>query len=664
MDGRIPSLLNVLPPADELQRQRNSAFQEFLLRKWSGLHIAAHRGLSNILSLLIESGADLSYKDEDGASVIEIAIQKHQTLAAITLLAYGHYSQIQLAAISDLVERVYEHPPTDLIEQLFKCYTQLSEVGRELQNQEAVGGFGSHKTLQEIRSLDDTGTGSLAAIAMAKDWLRKCTHNHGLCTFDQTSHYSPTRVLDIGPHQNKGDLKLVQDVTLNEPYVALSHLWGIRGLPVTTIANIEQRLLSIPLEVLSQTIRDAIDVVRCLGYQYLWVDALCIVQDSEVDWLAEASKMSSVYSGAALTIAVADSSDHTQGGYRDRMGLIGEGEWYMFPSVSQVQSAVRPKGLLDTRSWVLQEQLLSPRILYFDNGELYWDCITMSASESCPFSASLLVDDNPDETWALKLIRRALAGGNDQDILRERIAEVWVQVIKNYSARKLTKESDKLVALEGISHSLANVLGDTLVGGMWETGLWYQLTWWMDLSPKTSRQQVPDPTFLAPSWSWLSAPRALYYHNSLRDKDFTVGTGSHTFTELRPMLKIVSASSETSIRGTSITGTLVISGLSFDYRLTANDLKTPFWKRWNKTKIFLNPGRWLLDRVVETPSNVRCVVVAEDDVDKLLVCLCLVPDENHHGQWKRVGICHWDGLVWQVAKFAGAEPEPGTFTIV
>jgi hypothetical protein len=178
---------------------------------------------------------------------------------------------------------------------------------------------------------------------------------------------------------------------------------GSEGLPRTTKSNLHDRLQSVPMTSLSQTIRDAISIVRFLGFRYLWIDALCIVQDSEEDWLNEASSMSAVFGGAILTIAVAASENHSEGIFRNKEARCmrpfrierfeavpysqrskygGEGSAYMFPSSEKARGGCRPKGILDSRGWILQQQLLSPRILYYGHGELYWDCITFSVSTS------------------------------------------------------------------------------------------------------------------------------------------------------------------------------------------------------------------------------------------------------------------------------------------
>jgi hypothetical protein len=75
-----------------------------------------------------------------------------------------------------------------------------------------------------------------------------------------------------------------------------------------------------------------------------------------------------------------------------------------------------------------------------------------------------------------------------------------------------------------------------------------------------------------------------------------------------------------------------------------NDLKKSVYKSWNSASLHLNTGKWVLDRAAELPLNLECVIIAEDSVAKMLVLLCLVPDEQDPRAWKRVALCHWDGL--------------------
>lgn len=520
---------------------------------------------------------------------------------------------------------------------------------------------------------------------MATRWLQSCLNDHVKCNSHSGSEFSPTRLVDISMLNSSGNPRLVQPQNPGEPYVALSHCWGLGGLPRTTLANLQERMQSICLEELSLTIREAISIVKTLGFRYLWIDALCIIQDSTEDWLAEASKMSSVFSGAAFTLAVADSVSHSEGIFRpreaqcirpfrferfrdgtnlDRGFYDGDREIYVFPFTKRAYQGARPKGPLDKRGWVLQEQILSPRILYYGRGELFWDCVTLSASESSPVCVSLLADSDPEETWALKLLRRTIVGASDPNVLRRRIHDAWNQVVKNYTARKLTKQGDKVIALEGILDSVAKILNDTPIAGMWRSGLWNQLLWWMEKPAEKMETLQNGSKYEAPSWSWLNADGPAFYHNSLHGDRSHEDAKPPDFTDLRPVVDIIDVHTETISREVGVRGTLTLTGPSFCYRIIANDFKKPIWKRWNQTKLKLNPGRWMLDDKIDLPLEVQCVVIAEDEVAKLLVCLCLVPVDDTDKEWKRVGVCHWEGLRHQISGYSGEEPVKRTFMVI
>jgi hypothetical protein len=148
---------------------------------------------------------------------------------------------------------------------------------------------------ERIKHCDDADTSSSAASIMASSWLRRCIDGHHQCNINSASEYFPTRVIDLEGVNSGMPPRLLQNTTLCKPYLALSHRWGFQGLPVTTRENLASRLEGINMDELSQIMRDAIRIVLDLGYRYLWIDALCIIQDSTDDWLSEASKMSSVF---------------------------------------------------------------------------------------------------------------------------------------------------------------------------------------------------------------------------------------------------------------------------------------------------------------------------------------------------------------------------------
>src|SRR4051794_22873221 len=98
-------------------------------------------------------------------------------------------------------------------------------------------------------------------------------------------------------------------------------------MATTTKATKSTRLKSIPLVKLPKSFREAVFITRRLGYLYLWIDSLCIVQDDKEDWQQESAKMADIYENAALTIAASDSADSHKGCFRDTAEMAGSTSW-------------------------------------------------------------------------------------------------------------------------------------------------------------------------------------------------------------------------------------------------------------------------------------------------------------------------------------------------
>ncbi|KAH6613883.1 hypothetical protein C7974DRAFT_66245 [Boeremia exigua] len=540
-----------------------------------------------------------------------------------------------------------------------------------------------HDLLAKTSYLDHRNTGSPAATATSVHWLLNCANSHKLCKTENCA-YIPTRLVEIlSDHK----IRIVERMSTPKAYVALSHRWGQDEASKTIDGNLAQRRASFSADQLSPTLRDAIKAVRSLGHRFLWVDVLCIIQDSVEDWLHEASEMSHVYRNSVVTIAAECAAGETagQGMFRNRdiqhlspfhfrqlehfadenlehlvrIADKTDQELYIFPAAQNKQRGNRPRGVLDTRGWILQEQLLSPRILYYGQLQVYWDCISQSASETSPLAASLLNDPNPSETWAFRVLRRTIAGNSDSDTLARSLADVWIHVVQNYSARSLTKSSDKLIALQGVITAVEGALGTSSVAGMWHQDLWKQLIWWA--SDSTYDKHDLDAVFPAPTWSWLSVNGAVLHHQSMRIDRNPI---PRRLNDLAPVPDLKCAITGRHISGTSVGGELTLAAPTFAYHLVSNDLREISWKRGHPAKLNLAPARWMLDRDLVLPRDVECVIVAEDEVSKMTVGMCLVPDDIQPGYWRRVGLCLWDGLTWQIARHVGRELEVRRFAVV
>ncbi|CAJ2505602.1 Uu.00g129960.m01.CDS01 [Anthostomella pinea] len=222
--------------------------------------------------------------------------------------------------------------------------------------------------------------------------METCNSEHPRCRRRQTPRL-PKRVLEVTDDASVPGNRLY--VCAPEEccaYIALSHCWGDAAtVPKTTRATLELYKQTVPDEVLSRTFRDAILITRQLGFKYIWIDALCIVEDDPQDWAAEAVTMAAIYGNASLTIAAASSEDGHSGLFYERQRgqerrvptdpslnmeflvrlrvdhefaqtLVGRPTWGSWP--------------LSKRKWCFQERILSRRTVYYTNGEIVWEYMT------------------------------------------------------------------------------------------------------------------------------------------------------------------------------------------------------------------------------------------------------------------------------------------------
>jgi hypothetical protein len=228
------------------------------------------------------------------------------------------------------------------------------------------------------------------AIACSRSWLSTCLKEHTSCS-KRARHANifctdnwhfitdlrgdglvPSRLLTFPaaplPKGEELFVKLVQSTELNQntQYVALSHCWGGPNFPIprTLEASLEAHTTDgLRYDELPKTFREAIDVTRAMGYEYLWIDSLCIIQDSTDDWRKEARRMAIIYDNAIFTIAAMDAENSSQGIFAADFGCVNT---------------------LESRAWVCQERMLAPRTLMFTKNSVAWECRQASATSEFP----------------------------------------------------------------------------------------------------------------------------------------------------------------------------------------------------------------------------------------------------------------------------------------
>ncbi|KAK1963293.1 heterokaryon incompatibility protein [Colletotrichum sublineola] len=341
-------------------------------------------------------------------------------------------------------------------------------------------------------------------ISLVRDWVKSCDENHKDCHSDPCP--LPTRVIDVGLEGHREPRLVVTGGAVGR-YMTLSHCWGLHPVICTTSKTIQDHLEALPLEKLPPTFRDAVLITRSLGIQYLWIDSLCIIQDSKEDWELESVKMGTIYASSYLTIAASASQDSTGGCFMPRN--TSRDVKVMFtvrdsgdsrPTSVFVRPRPRdfgdlPKSTLHSRAWVTQERLLSARMIHYDTDQLLWECRESRLTEDgVPVDAfggqNLAWDERLHLSYPFAQSR----------LPTSQFVWDWYDMVAAYSSRGITKSYDRLPALSGLAKVMEECTGQKYVAGLWQFHLGYGLLW------RRSEQWLRKPAddYRAPSWSWAS----------------------------------------------------------------------------------------------------------------------------------------------------------------
>lgn len=363
-------------------------------------------------------------------------------------------------------------------------------------------------------------TGSNANFEIAKNWINTCVQTHFVCNASGlvTTEY-PARLIDVGTESDKPHLhELIQNVPVPN-YLTLSHCWGGHSPVRLTATTVEEFKHGIPLSSLSKTFQDAIFIVRSLGYKYVWIDSLCIIQDSVEDWRHESTLMGAIYRNSVCTIAATASKDGDGGCFRLRSALR-HGPCQLWAGDERAifldleENFIRDRysrkvnaGPLNSRAWVAQERILSPRILHYADGAVYWDC---GECHLCDTGYQTL-DDNP-LSWGFGdrdiRVLDGISGSPDE------FSERWQSSVEKYCEMQLTRNSDRLIAFLGIIKHSEKVSGLECNFGLWKNYVLQHLLWRVEDTSSGSIERTSDEL---PTWSWASIGGGVRYFPPHKD---------------------------------------------------------------------------------------------------------------------------------------------------
>jgi len=236
----------------------------------------------------------------------------------------------------------------------------------------------------------------------------------------------------------------------------------------------------IPTESLSHIFLDAIGFTRSLGVRFLWIDSLCILQDSLEDWRAEALQMHKIYGNCICNIAATGSSDSGGGLFQER------NEAWVTPGNVRIKYRGHDRAYiaylenlwgkwvsrfpLNRRGWVFQERLLSPRTVHFSS-QVFWECQTLQACETFPEGMPEGEQNYEDLEGAV--YPNSLKNWRDQC----EGTEIWVNLVEIFGRCSITNPEDRLIAIAGVAKSLQPLLDDEYLAGLWKKDLPWNLVW-------------------------------------------------------------------------------------------------------------------------------------------------------------------------------------------
>lgn len=409
-----------------------------------------------------------------------------------------------------------------------------------------------------------------AGLSTVRDLLKNCLSSHTKCRKPKSTTL-PKRVLDVLGNDSKSVRLHESDFNREEnrfeygEYVALSHVWGVgKGLPKTSTKTIESYKRGIAWTSLPRALQEAVVLTRALGIRWLWIDALCLIQDDPASKLEESMIMDEIFGNAFLTIAATsapDSSNHPlfpvqvqpfkiqatdnkgsafkifvreQPSHYSFKAPFDESahmnDWELPFNISEDSNQDTP---LLKRAWTFTERLLSPRILHFTKSEMIFECCEGYQCEcgriNDPIFDSRATDSIKQEFGRIiaETNRRPSFDGSVQDQMqgiesvtsqlasttltngaknisqrREEALQLWSYIITEFTARNITYDSDRLLAIASIAKQLSSSLHSGYVAGQW-TFSTMGLLWYPNDSTRCRRSN-PLLGHNVPSWSWAS----------------------------------------------------------------------------------------------------------------------------------------------------------------
>jgi hypothetical protein len=359
---------------------------------------------------------------------------------------------------------------------------------------------------------------NLINIPQIQDWISNCRQLHAACCPYLGAAWYPTRLLDLTGNGDMINVILTQEDRPVGPYMTLSHRWSNYQYEKLTSQSLSRFRRCIDTSCLPRIFQQAIEVTKSLQIRYLWIDSLCILQDTACgDWEVEALKMGDVYANSYLNLSASYATNEEK-----NPSIFSPEPWnHVLPSElhllddKELRSNIFVDGYLWSdevhesplmeRGWVFQERFLAPRVLHFGMRQLAWECNEGGALEMFPTGLPPRFEDNYKKDVCWPIMKPMNVSSSEEFCSR------WHEVATSYSACHLTFNTDKLVAFAGIAKIVQSARSDEYIAGTWKSTIIADLAWWV-YKADGGLSSGNRAAYCAPSWSWLSSDRQICFH--------------------------------------------------------------------------------------------------------------------------------------------------------
>ncbi|KAI3316851.1 HET-domain-containing protein [Xylariaceae sp. AK1471] len=397
---------------------------------------------------------------------------------------------------------------------------------------------------------------SSASTAWGRSCVRYCQLNHSECRGSVGNDGNrevinpasiPSRLLRL--YRDESGILLAQitgrDMQHQIPtpevsrrgFAVLSYCWG-GPQPIQLTRETATLAQVYPVTMLPKTLADAAWFTHQLGLDYLWVDALCIMQDEPDDKGREIPRMGQYYGDATVTICAALANTCSSGFLRNPPPAEDPTDYLFGPVELRVKTTTGKPGTIQIlkeadyfsshrkrepivqRGWTLQESLLSRRLLIFSSHHFYFSCKVANAScggrEPRPKSRIIgTYESRVPGIHTIASLQRMYP-----------VVSTWDNVVNEYTQRLLGFPGDKLPAVSAMAASLVRMARDErgldlrycaglifdLEGKDWG---WKGELLWAVAQPGTPLETTSG-TF-SPSWSWASLQAPIQRLKSVPD---------------------------------------------------------------------------------------------------------------------------------------------------